>query len=165
VDFSGAFAQAASFDGAFLMGSNFSEADLTVDSSTGTPVTFEQAYLQGANFSNANVTGANFKDAVVDLTNTNGQTLRIQLDLTTHPLAFPGYTPHAGSDLGCVQFSTARKTTLPSPSYSISMCPDGKQPDGTAGSSCSQNQWTAVPLPVSSSCNRDSNWTSTSGIY
>lgn len=163
VDFSGSFSQAANFSGAFLMGSNFTQADLTGDSSTGKVVSFENAYIQGTNFTSATVTGADFTSAVVDLTNTNGQTLRIQLDPTTH-LTFPGYTPHAGSDLGCVQFSTARKTTVPL-TDSLNICPDKKHPDGTEGDSCSQNQWSAIPQPAPSSCSHDSNWTSTSGIY
>ncbi len=161
VDFSGSTPQSADFSGAWLAGSHFTNANLSQDPSTGKRTDFTGSALQGTTFTNATITGANFTSAIVDLTHSTGQTLLAQLAPATH-IAFPGYTPWAGSTLGCVEFVTKQNTGLPG-TNSSNLCPDGAIGMNSDGS-CSTIQWQTPkvpPPPLPTNCTlgtTDLNW-------
>jgi uncharacterized protein YjbI with pentapeptide repeats len=126
VDFSGATPLTnVDFSSAVLISSVFSGRTITKDKDSTATSSFSAAYLQGARLAGATLDAITLKDAFVDFTQ-GGNDLSIVLSE-----AHTGFAGSTSSGAVCVNPIYGSPTTVPFPTASSIICPDGsKNPDG-----------------------------------
>lgn len=127
-NFNGAVLQSTEWNQAVLVGANFTNSDLSRNTTAGERTDFTGAYLQGSVFDNTTVTGAVFTSSYWDLLPADPSILNIQMQISN--LSFNGYWNDT-SQLECVA------ATYPNDNFSSPMPPvtdsSNKCPDNSDG--------------------------------